>query len=155
MPKQITPKQDAFALAFFETGNATEAYRRAYDVGETAKDNWIHVEACQLLDNPKVALRLNELKEQAERLSIFNLQAAMGEYEEARQLALKEEHPSAAVSATAGKVKLYGLDRPRRFAIAGDPDGPPIKTEEIKAVDKLKDLLDAKSSGPTGPASQG
>ncbi|MGU9998175.1 terminase small subunit, partial [Bordetella avium] len=26
----LTPKQEAFALAYVETGNASEAYRRAY-----------------------------------------------------------------------------------------------------------------------------
>jgi phage terminase small subunit len=30
--KGLTPKQDAFVLAYLETGNASEAYRRAYDV---------------------------------------------------------------------------------------------------------------------------
>lgn len=29
---ELTPKQEAFALAYVETGNAAEAYRRAYDV---------------------------------------------------------------------------------------------------------------------------
>ena len=27
----LTPKREAFALAFVETGNASEAYRRAFD----------------------------------------------------------------------------------------------------------------------------
>ena len=27
----LTPKQEAFCLAYMETGNASEAYRRAYD----------------------------------------------------------------------------------------------------------------------------
>lgn len=27
----LTQKQEAFALAYFETGNASEAYRRAYN----------------------------------------------------------------------------------------------------------------------------
>ncbi|QNQ64318.1 terminase small subunit [Brucella sp. 6810] len=67
----LTPKQEAFALAFFETGNAAEAYRRSYDVSENAKDQWIYVEACQLLDNPKVAIGLQELREHAERHSII------------------------------------------------------------------------------------
>ncbi len=29
----LTPKQEAFALAYVETGNASEAYRYAYDAG--------------------------------------------------------------------------------------------------------------------------
>ena len=28
---KLTPKQEAFILAYLETGNASEAYRRAYN----------------------------------------------------------------------------------------------------------------------------
>ena len=115
-PNGLTEKQEAFALAFLETGNAAEAYRRAYDLAQDAKDSWLYVEACQLLDNPKIALRLKELRAQAERLSIFTLAAAMEEFEEARQAALRDGQAAAAVSATTGKVKLFGLDRPTRIA---------------------------------------
>ena len=31
-PTTLTPKQENFCLAYLETGNASEAYRRAYDV---------------------------------------------------------------------------------------------------------------------------
>ncbi|MBC8718813.1 terminase small subunit [Ochrobactrum sp. Marseille-Q0166] len=108
----LTPKQEAFALTFFETGNAAEAYRRSYDVSENAKDQWIYVEACQLLDNPKITLRLQELREHAERHSIYTRQQALDEYETARQLAFKTGNPSAVVSAVNGKVKLFGLEAP-------------------------------------------
>lgn len=108
----LTQKQEAFALAFFETGNAAEAYRRSYDVSENAKDQWIYVEACQLLDNPKITLRLQELRDHAERHSIYTRQQALDEYETARQLAVKTANPSAVVSAINGKVKLFGLEAP-------------------------------------------
>src|SRR5690606_16914529 len=89
-----------------------EAYRRSYDVSENAKDQWIYVEACQLLDNPKVAIRLQELRDHAERHSIYTRQQALDEYEKARSLAIEVGNPSAAVSAINGKVKLYGLEAP-------------------------------------------
>lgn len=120
----LTPKQEAFALAFLETGNAAEAYRRAYDVSENAKDHWLYVEASQLLDHPEIARRLKELRDQAEKLSIFTLAAAMEEFEEARKLALQEGQAAAAVSATSGKVKLFGLDRPSKVEMAGKGGGP-------------------------------
>ena len=124
----LTTKQEAFALAFWETGNAAEAYRRAYDVAPDARDGWLYVEACQLLDNPKVALRLQGLRDQAERLSIFNRDKALAEYEEARQLALTGESPSpaAAVAATNGKVKLFGLEAPTKTKVE---HGGTVKTE--------------------------
>jgi phage terminase small subunit len=141
----LTEKQEAFCLAFIETGNAAESYRRAYDVAPDAKDGWIYVEACQLLDNPKIALRLQSLRDQAERLSIFNLSAAMNEFEEARRLAMQVENPAAMVAATTGKVKLFGLDKPMRVEHAGK-DGGPIKTEDVSAKELLKAHLSAIAS---------
>jgi hypothetical protein len=143
MEREITPKQAAFAAAFFECGSAAEAYRRAYDVAPDAKDGWLYVEACQLLDNPKVTQRLKELREQADRLSIFNLSKAMEEYEEARQLALIKDMPAAAVSATAGKVKLLGLDKPvKQITEHQGKDGGAIQTED-KGVSKMLAYIDA------------
>lgn len=135
---KLTPKQEAFALAYMETGNATEAYRRAYDVAKDARDSWIHVEACQLLDNPKVARRVAELQDQAARLSLYTVKAAFEEYEAARQLAIQEGNPSAAVSAIAGKVKLFGLEAPAKSRTDITSGGEPIKTPTqiiIKAVE--------------------
>lgn len=142
MAAEITPKQEAFALAFFETGNAAEAYRRSYDVSPDAKDGWLYVEACQLLDNPKIALRLNELRQQAERHSIYTRQKAMEEYESARKVAESVENPAAMVSAINGKVKLWGLEPPAKIrAEMTGKDGGPIEIEDTGARDKLAALV--------------
>lgn len=140
----LTTKQEAFALAFFETGNAAEAYRTAYDVVENARDNWVYVEASQLLDHPKIAQRLKELNEQAAQLSIYTRHKAMEELEEARQVAISEGQSSGAVSATTAKVKLVGFDRPTKVEHSG-PGGKPIELE-TKPSEALKAFLDAKSS---------
>ena len=63
---KLTPKQEAFALTYVEAGNASEAYRRAYDVGEDTKPERIWSDACKLLANPKVAQRVAELQMQAQ-----------------------------------------------------------------------------------------
>lgn len=142
----LTQKQEAFALAYFETGNAAEAYRRAYDVAENARDSWVYVEACQLLDHPKIALRLQELQDQAVRLSIFTRQKALEELEEARLLAIQSGAPAAAVSATNGKVKLFGLDAPSRIrAEVTGKDGAPLQTIDPTkmSVSALRELMEA------------
>lgn len=125
--KPLTQKQENFAREFFETGNAAEAYRRAYDVAKDAKDGWIYVEACQLLDNPNVAIRVEELRQQAERHSIYTRQKAMEELEEARLSGMANAMPAAAVSAINSKIKLYGLEAPTKIALGGDGDSPPVK----------------------------
>lgn len=141
----LTEKQEAFVLAFFETGNAAEAYRQSYDVAEKARDSWIYVEASQLLDHPNISLRLEELRKQAERLSIYTRHKAMEELEEARQLALREGQSGGAVSATSAKVKLCGYDKPTKVEHTGK-DGKPIEFE-AKPSELLKAFLDAKSGG--------
>lgn len=146
MSKPLTPKQEAFALAFFETGNAAEAYRRAYDVAETAKDHWIYVEAGQLLDHPEITLRLQQLRAQAERHSIYTRQQAMDELEQARKEALTLGNPSAAVSAINSKIKLYGLDAPTRIkAEVTGKNGEPITTVDPTALstEALRELMGA------------
>lgn len=57
----LTPKQEAFAQAYLETGNASEAYRRAYNA-EGMKEKSIHENASKLLNHAKVAPRLAELQ---------------------------------------------------------------------------------------------
>ena len=55
----LTPKQEAFALAYIKLGNATAAYREAY--ASKMSDPAINVEACRLLKHPKISLRISEL----------------------------------------------------------------------------------------------
>lgn len=56
----LTSKQEAFALKYAETKNASASYRHAYDV-EKMKSETIHREAHQVLQNHKVSARVDEL----------------------------------------------------------------------------------------------
>lgn len=123
---ELTSKQEAFTLAFFETGNATDSYRRAYNIEESARDQWLYVEASQLLDNPKVALRLKELRAKAEQHSIYTRQQALDELEAARKEAMKLGAPAAAVSAINAKAKLSGLEptAKQKVELSGEGGSP-------------------------------
>ena len=110
----LTDKQEAFAVAYVLTANSAEAYRQAYDVPKDARDGWIYVESCQLLDHPKVGPRIKELNEAAKKRSEYTVTKAIEELEEARSGAMMTDKPAAAVSAVMGKVKILGLDSPAR-----------------------------------------
>lgn len=106
----LTQKQEMFAIAYIETGNASEAYRRAYNAANMKPES-INVNACKLLADAKVAQRVDDLrKAQVERLSL-TVDDLIAELDEARQIALTAAKPqsSAAVSATLGKAKLLGM----------------------------------------------
>ena len=60
----LTMKQFHFARLWFELGNASEAYRQAYDA-ENMSAQAIGVEAHKLTRHPKVALIVEEMREDA------------------------------------------------------------------------------------------
>lgn len=65
----LTPKQERFVLAYLELSDATAAYRRAYDAG-AMKTAVIHVKACELKKNPRVAARIADLQAKAAERAI-------------------------------------------------------------------------------------
>ena len=58
---RLTPKQEAFALAYCRLMNASDAYREAYRAGNM-NPKTINEAASRLLKNSKVAARIAELK---------------------------------------------------------------------------------------------
>ena len=66
----LTQKQEMFCLAFIETGNASEAYRRAYTASRMAAKT-VHECASRILADRKVSARVAELRvEAAERAQV-------------------------------------------------------------------------------------
>lgn len=105
----LTPKQEAFCQRYLESGNASEAYRQCYSA-EKAKPETINRSAKELLDNPKIAARLEELRGVALAAHGVTIASLVAELEEARQVAKARAQGAAMVQATMGKAKLAGLD---------------------------------------------
>ena len=106
----LTIKQERFCMVYVETGNASEAYRQAYNA-ENMKEASINVNACKLLADAKITLRVKELKSGHTKRHELTIDDLVKQLEEARQVALGLENPqcSAAISATMGTAKLLGL----------------------------------------------
>jgi len=105
----MTPKQEKFCQVYIECGNASEAYRQSYDVGENTKDKTIWRKAKELLDHGKVSARIAVLQLKHQNRHEITVDSLTKEYEEARNLAKNEKQAPAMVSATTGKAKLHGL----------------------------------------------
>lgn len=138
----LTDKQEKFCQKVVELGNNSEAYREAYDTSRM-KDASVHRKAKELMDNVKVAARLEELREELRARHRITVDDLVRELEEARQIALSAMTPqtSAAVQSTLGKAKLLGLDK-QVLEISG-PNGGPIQTQDVpdeELEEKLKAL---------------
>ncbi|OWK42450.1 terminase small subunit [Fimbriiglobus ruber] len=134
-----TPKQEKFCQKYIELGNASEAYRQAYDA-ENMSPEAIGVEACRLLQNPKVALRVLELQDEHRQRHNVTVGSLTVELEEARHLALSVNQPAAAVSASLGKAKIHGLivEKNELTGKGGAPLQPAVIAVTAEAV---KDII--------------
>lgn len=110
----LTPKQEAFAKAYLETGSGAAAYRRAYNAGNMS-NNAIYVAASVLLDNPKVSLRLAELQQMSAKrhnITIDSLtEMTLKAFEEAQRVAptTGQMQTTAMIKAAEFLGKLHGL----------------------------------------------
>ena len=105
---ELTQKQENFCLAYIETGNASEAYRKAYNAaGSSEKSVWEL--ASKMLDNPKVISRLEALREQAARRALLTLERHLKELATLRDEARAEGRYSAAIAAEIARGKAAGL----------------------------------------------
>ena len=106
----LTPKQEAFARAYVETGSQAEAYRRAYNA-ENTSPNAIRVNACRLMDNTNVALMIEKLQEKHQKRHEITVDKLTDMAVSAYELAMTKDvaTPSAAVSAVQVFGKLHGL----------------------------------------------
>lgn len=108
MAPKLTQKQEAFCLAYLETGNASEAYRRAYKP-QKSKSTTINRNAKALLDDPKIAARVQELRAPAVERARLTLEQHLENLRSLRDGAVSEGNYGAAVSAEVARGKASGL----------------------------------------------
>ena len=83
---RLTQKQENFCLAYIETGNASEAYRRVYNA-KGMKPETVNRNAKALLDNNKIATRLEELRKPVAESAQITLAQHLSTLEALRELA--------------------------------------------------------------------
>ncbi|MDK6725625.1 terminase small subunit [Neisseria mucosa] len=140
----MTPKQEQFARLYVETGNASEAYRQAYNA-DNMKPETVTNEAYKLLQDPDISAMVDDLKAEARQRHAVTVGDLLHELEQARAAALAAPTPqsSAAVSATMGKAKMLGLlvDKAEIKAEAEistkqEEYTPPLTGDEVQQVIK-------------------
>ncbi len=110
MTKQtLTPKQEAFCLAYVETGNASEAYRQAYAVGDGTKPATVNRKAKECLDNGKITARVEQLQQRAQAKHDITIETLTEMYREAFDMGKEIEQPAAMNGSATGLAKLHGL----------------------------------------------
>lgn len=134
-------RHELFAQALAKGRTPEDAYR---DAGfKPARQN-----AHRLMTNDDVSTRVAEIKDKAAARVVVTVESLAVELEEARTIAIAEKQSAAAVSASMGKAKLFGLGVENRnvkgtlqiVSITQDQiDG--LTDEEIDALDRAQPVL--------------
>jgi len=109
----LTQKQERFCTEYLKCGNATKAYRIAYDKPDMKMAS-ANRRAKDLIDNSKIQARLETLREPVVRDCRVTLGSHLKRLEELSRLAQEEGQTSAAVKAEELRGKACGLYIERR-----------------------------------------
>lgn len=104
----LTQKQENFCLSYIETGNASEAYRRAYDA-ENMKEATVNNKSHVLLKNGDITARLSELRAPVVAKAQITLEQHLIDLKRLRDLAEASEKFGPAVQAEMARGKASGL----------------------------------------------
>lgn len=121
----LTQKQENFCIAFVETGNASEAYRRAYNASNM-KPETVVVRASEMMAKSNIKVRVEELRQPVIKKAQITLESHL---ERLQELSLKAEAANqyaAAIKAEEQRGKAAGI-YVEKVEHSGK-DGGPIKT---------------------------
>jgi phage terminase small subunit len=136
----MTPKQESFCLAYIETGNASEAYRRAYDAGRMS-EKVTHNKASDLLKRGDFGVRVEAFQAEHRERHNVTVDSLTADLVADRLLARNNKQASAAITATMGMAKLHGLMVDKK-ELTGKDGGPIAIDDASERVKRLQDMTD-------------
>jgi len=107
----LTQKQEAFCLAYVETGNASEAYRRSYNA-ENSKPESINVNASKMLADAKVAQRVEELRSELVAQSLWTRENSVKALINAYKVAEVQQQAAGMTGAVKELNAMHGFNAP-------------------------------------------
>lgn len=148
--KGLTAKQARFVAEYLKDQNATQAAIRAGYSKATANQ-----QGSRLLANVGVAAALRAKQTRVARKAEITVESLAREFEQARQVALKERQASAMVAATTGKGKLAGLlvERHKHSGAIGTYDLTKLTDDQLDHLESILGPL-AHAGGDPGGADE-
>lgn len=134
----LTARQEAFALAFVESGNATEAYRAAgYSAGSNVKTT--NEAASRLLKNSKVNARIVAIRQPAAQEARITLETHLADLKDLRDIAKGRGQLAAAIAAEIARGKASGV-HVEKTEVTGANGGPIAAVTAIMSAAKFEQI---------------
>lgn len=124
---KLSAKQEAFAQCIASGDDQATAYRTAYDASGM-KDASIYIEASKLIKNPKVALRVDELKAEVAQQHLWTREMSVMGLIQAFKVATIEKSSSGMTGAVKELNIMHGFNQPTKLSV--DLQFKPITDED-------------------------
>ena len=112
----LTPKQEKFASCIADGMTQADAYRAAYSAGKMSMGA-LHVEASKLLDNPKVALRVQELRGKLANKALWTREMSVQALVQAYKVAKEVNSATGMTGAVKELNAMHGYNEPTRHEV--------------------------------------
>ena len=144
---KLTHKREMFCLAYVETGNASEAYRRAYDTGKMKPES-VNESASRLLADVKIVARLEQLRAPVRERAQITLESHLERLNHLSLMAEQAEQYSAAIKAEESRGKVSGLYVEKVDHTSSDGSMSPNPTIDVSklSTETLAELMAAKDA---------
>jgi phage terminase small subunit len=150
----LTIKQENFCLHYIETGNASEAYRRSYDVSKM-KETSVNRLAKELMDNIKIASRIAALRKPVVERAQVTLEQHLNDLKELRDAAWlnKKYGPAIQAEISRGKASGHYIERsevgePGAFDKLDDDELERSIEQALRAIDNARTKAPAVAASP-------
>lgn len=116
MEKKLTIKQEKFCLEYLKDGNASRAYREAYNT-ENMKPESITRKAKELLDNVNVTATVEQLRQKLVNKALWTKEDSINKLKEALDIADK---PNEIVMVIKELNAMHGFNAPTETKLSGE-----------------------------------
>jgi phage terminase small subunit len=154
----MTQRQELFCLAYIETGNASKAYRQAYNT-ERMKPATVNRKAKESMDNGKITARIEELRASVREEAQVTLEGHLNDLKALRDAAQAAEQFGAAINAEVARGKAAGLyvKRQEFTGVAVEVSEPEndlsrLTEEELQTLAELVEKMQAVPAADDKPS---
>lgn len=119
----LTSKQEHFCQCIADGMTQADAYRAAYSASKMSAGA-LHVEASKLLDNPKVSLRVQELKGKLTAKALWTREMSVQALVSAYKIAKGKDNASGMTGAIKELNAMHGFNEPTKHELSGPNGGP-------------------------------
>jgi phage terminase small subunit len=114
---KLTIKQENFITAYIETGNATKAYRVAYNA-DKMKDTTVNSRAYDLLKNGEITDRIDQLKEELSKKALWSIEDAIYAL---KSVLINPDKQTDIIQAVKELNAMHGFNAPKKVEIDLSP----------------------------------